>query len=239
MLIAVSLISPEGRTKLASNPRRVEWATRTMRSLRAESPHDDMLLALPAGFLTVRKEEAIDECANEVIAVANEMDMTVVLGVDVRDEDEWKSTGSKTDLAVLGSFVCRSNRWHRRGPARQRSVTSADGLLLADAVASEERSVFVGEHVVEVIMCGEVFAAGVRRGISARGRCVAVVLGHTAHGSRHGHGIKRLTHDASSGITVFRAVHAATDARTYWGRPSHLADRRKPDDDVWVDVFRV
>lgn len=169
------------------------------------------ILVLPGGFFTARSSDSREAIARRFIAEAEQIGITVVFGVDeisknVKTDHEYLRRGqllpyygyawSPTD----GIIHC----W------QQRSSTRGNQWFTHISYCQELRQLKIGDEVIEILMCGEIFNERIRNSLTKHGPEPKVVadVAHVGSGFRVFQGMKKL---ADLGIPSVCSVHAQSE----------------------------
>lgn len=198
------------------------------------------LVAFPAGYLCTAEEstEGVLAVAAPLLEDAQDKQLGIIVGVDTRDHtktDKKISDGSIKDGTLPFFAVVWAPGLTEPRVWRQRSTTSTNWRDAPDNERHDVRTLQVDGRKVAVVLCGEAFSQDVRADVEAARPDVAVIIAHTAAGSRHGHALKAFR---DRGVSCVRAVHALRGAwNALWigaGRKAAVATELFPSQGSWA-----
>lgn len=233
MRVGVVCVGADGGGSSAGNRARLAVLAELVGQARAAGVD---LLVLPAGFLTVGREDQVVTVLRPMGPRLDAMGVSVLLGVDV-DAPGGPDSRLSDELAIEGALPWFAVAWTPAGvvgPWRQRSTTAAHARLGVPGT-TDVRAVEVGGRAVGVLLCGEVFNAAIRDRVASHGAEVAVVIGHAGAGPHLHAGLAALTRAGAGAVEHAFGCYQLDNAP---GRQAHFTrgggnDGRRARD-LWV-----
>lgn len=201
MTTTVGRRGPEGeiqnQERLTAAKRALEKAT----NLGAD------LIVLPAGFFTAGSSQARETIAQSLIRTAKQLGIAVVFGVDQEVKSlsrDYTREIQKCGLPFYGYAWSPSENvihcWV------QRSTNNSNQWSAQERVCTEMRLLTIGDEIIAVLMCGEIFNQRIRQALAnyqPRAK-VVVDVAHVGSGFRVFQGMKVL---ARLGLPSVCSVH--------------------------------
>ncbi len=191
------------------------------------------LLCLPGGYLfyapqtpvvspLTSGDHKLAQLIAQIIRLAREYRVAVAIGLDLTGKDQTADNSVDVRSGKLPWYaICWSPSENQVLCWNQRSVTSIDQRYCPHALCETARTIRIGSHAVEVLLCGEVFNSRIRDAITRRKeRPMALVdLAHTLAGFRVTAPLKEL---AERGIHTMCSSHAdKRGAMKYYYAPTN------------------
>jgi len=153
------------------------------------------LIVLPGGFFTAHSSRARDTIANSLISKAKEIGIAIIFGID----QEVKSLSTDYHREIQsGGLPFYGYAW---SPSEnvihcwaQRSTNNQNQWWAPEKACREMRLLGIGDEIVAVLMCGEIFNQRIRQALSnyqPRAK-VVVDVAHVGSGFRVWQGMKKL-----------------------------------------------
>lgn len=205
MKVVTTTVGRRGPGDEAQNEERL---TAAKRASEEATNLDGDLIVLPAGFFTAGSTQAREAMAQSLVSTAKQLGIAVIFGVD----QEVKSLSRDYNPEIQrGGLPFYGYAW---SPSEnvihcwaQRSTNSQNQWSAPERVCTEMRLLRIGDEIVAVLMCGEIFNQRIRQALSRyqpRAK-VAVDVAHVGSGFRVFQGMKVL---ARLGLPSVCSVHA-------------------------------
>jgi len=205
MKLVTTTVSYEGYADGAWNGKRLSVAESAVGKAAELGAH---VLVLPGGFFATRTSKARDSIATSLINIAKRQKIAVIFGVD----QDVKSLSRDYNREIQrGGLPFYGYAW---SPSEnvihcwaQRSTNNQNQWSAPERVCTEMRLLGIGDEIVAVLMCGEIFNQRIRHALSnyqPRAK-VVVDVAHEGRRFRVFQGMKVL---ARLGLPSACSVHA-------------------------------
>ncbi|MBT9142087.1 MAG: hypothetical protein DDT32_02092 [Syntrophomonadaceae bacterium] len=182
MKIVTTTVGRQGPEDERQNQERLTVAKR---ALEKATNLDADLIVLPAGFFTAGSARAREAIAQSLLSTAKQLGIAVIFGVDQEEKilsRDYNQAIQRGELPFYGYAWSPSENvihcW------RQRSMNSRDQWSAPERVCTEMRLLGIGDEIVAVLMCGEIFNEHIRQALSNYQPRAKVVVDVAHVGSR-------------------------------------------------------